>query len=138
MIPIALLVGCRTDSTPRRAGEMTMVPYVFERADGHREEAEFGRLLVPENRHASESRLVEIAFLRLKGKAPTGAPPFVFLAGGPGNSGINSARARSTTAFYDELRQIGDVILLDQRSAGLSLPKLDCLEPVEMPLDRPG
>lgn len=129
--------GVETGTVGRKAGDVTLVPYVLGRVDGSRVEGEFGRLLVPENRHNPASRLIEIAFVRLKGQGPAGAPPFVFLAGGPGVSGIDNGRSRSTIEFYNKLRQIGDVILLDQRSTGLSLPKLDCLEPIEMPLDRP-
>lgn len=123
----------------RRAGDLTLVPYVLESDDAStRTPAELGRLIVPENRKKRDGRLIEIAFLRLKSTAASPGPPLMFLAGGPGAAGIGAAQRTPLMTFFKRLTDIGDVIFIDQRSTGLSLPKLDCLDRWDLPLDRPG
>jgi len=99
---------------------------------------ELGRLLVPERRSNPESRLIELAFVRLSGTAPHPAPPLVVLAGGPGSSGIDAFKREPFFPWVEALRSVGDVIVLDQRGTGLSIPRLDCLERWDLPLDQPG
>jgi pimeloyl-ACP methyl ester carboxylesterase len=114
------------------------MPYVFRTVDdGQRVPAEFGRLQVPENRHDPNSALIELAFVRLPGTARQPGPPLVFLAGGPGGSGIESARLPQRFSWFMALRQAGDLILLDQRGVGLSNPRLDTPIRWEWPIDRP-
>lgn len=124
--------------TNGRSGAVTLMPYIFKTADdGQRVAAEFGRLQVPENRHDPGSALIELAFVRLAGTGGQPGPPLVFLAGGPGGSGIESARLPHRFPWFMALRQAGDVILLDQRGVGLSNPRLDTPVRWEWPLDRP-
>lgn len=119
----------------RKAGDLSLVPCVFESFDGKlRYDAELGRLIVLENRSNPKSNLIEIAFVRLKSTAKSPGPPIVLLAGGPGTSGIRVGR---TIEFWGTFREAGDLILLDQRSTGMSLPKLECLESWDLPLDQP-
>jgi pimeloyl-ACP methyl ester carboxylesterase len=121
---------------PAGAGELSLTPYVLESDDGRsRIPAELGRLLVPENRNDPKSRRIELAFVRLRGATSPGTP-LILLAGGPGASGITMGRRAPLLAFAEKARELGDVILLDQRSTGLSLPKLDCPGRLELPLDR--
>lgn len=114
------------------------MPYVLKTADDRRRvAAEFGRMQVPENRHSPNSALIELAFVRLPSTAEHPGPPLVFLAGGPGGSGIESARLPHRFPWFMALRQAGDVILLDQRGVGLSNPRLDSPVRWEWPLERP-
>src|SRR4051812_25635463 len=52
--------------------------------DGSAMAYEIGTLFVPENRDRPGGRLIGVGFTRVKAKHPTGAPPVVLLAGGPG------------------------------------------------------
>jgi len=126
-----------------KAGKLALFPYVIKAdlagpdSESHRIEAEMGRLLVPERRSDPGSRLIELAFVRMKSTSRQPGPPLVFLAGGPGISGIDNLRSETLYPWFEALRQVGDVIALDQRGTGLANPRLDCLESWDLPLDRP-
>jgi pimeloyl-ACP methyl ester carboxylesterase len=117
----------------RPAGLLTLEPHVLRIPDGGRVRVDFGRLTVPENRKGGAGNVVSLAFLRFKGKS--GAPPIVWLAGGPGGSGTADA-AGNLLPLLLALSAHGDVIALDQRGAGLSQPRLDCPGHLALPLDR--
>lgn len=127
-----------------RAGDLTLLPTVVKtdlfgpESEQYRLEGELGRLVVPERRADPQSNLIELTFVRLKSTAQQPGPPLVFLAGGPGVSGAESVRWDGSLAWFNALREVGDVIALDQRGTGLSLPNLDCLERWDIPLDQPG
>ncbi|OLE52239.1 MAG: hypothetical protein AUG51_19105 [Acidobacteria bacterium 13_1_20CM_3_53_8] len=119
-----------------KAGDVWIEPYVFENSSHQKVEAEFGRLYVPENRNNPRSRLIELAFIRFKSTSPNPGAPIIYLAGGPGNSGISSAKG-SRFPLFMAMREFGDVIALDQRGVGLSKPNLECHETLEdFPLDQ--
>lgn len=140
LIP-ALLVSAifysATEAAAQKAGDLRFEPYVFEAGNKQKVDAELGRLLVPENRRNPNSRLIELAFVRFKSTAEKPGPPVVYLAGGPGGSGVAAARG-SRFPLFMAMREIGDVIALDQRGLGLSKPNLNCREPLNFPADRPA
>jgi pimeloyl-ACP methyl ester carboxylesterase len=110
-----------------KAGELKIEPYNFEAGNGSKVEAERGFLTVPENRQNPNSRLIQIAFVRFKSTSPNPKSPIVYLAGGPGGSGIGTARGTRFPLFM-AMREVADVIALDQRGVGLSKPNLLCRE----------
>jgi pimeloyl-ACP methyl ester carboxylesterase len=120
----------------RKPGELRIEPHTFE-ASGQKVQAELGTFMVPENRSNSRSNLIELAFLRFKSTAKNPGAPIVYLAGGPGESGINTAKGTGLSLFL-ALREIADVIALDQRATGSSKPGLTCSEVWNFPLDKPG
>jgi pimeloyl-ACP methyl ester carboxylesterase len=128
-----------TEAGSQDSGRLKIEPYLFEASSKQKVDAEFGRLLVPENRNNPSNRLVELAFVRFKSTAQNPGPPIVYLAGGPGGSGIAAARGTRFPLFM-AMREIGDVIALDQRGVGQSKPNLICFDsfkyPVETPPDR--
>jgi pimeloyl-ACP methyl ester carboxylesterase len=105
---------------------------------------ELGRLRVPESRFpenrttraASGPREIELAFVRIPSTARHPGAPIVWLAGGPGGSGTSDLDTPILRILL-ELRRSGDVIALDQRGTGLSVPRLDCPGTVEFPRDVP-
>lgn len=115
----------------------TITPYLFRSAGGETADAELGRLTVPENRSRPGGGQIELAFVRFKSTASAPGPPIVYLAGGPGGSGITTAAGPRFHLFM-AMRQAGDVIALDQRGVGLSKPNLDCAASLDYPLDRPA
>ncbi len=121
-------------SAQQKAGDVKIKPYVFEYGQSQKIDAELGILRVPENRSNPESNLIELAFVRFKSTAKTTGPPIVYLTGGPGGSGIGAARG-SRFPLFMAMREIGDVIALDQRGTGMSKPNLTCLQRTDLALD---
>jgi pimeloyl-ACP methyl ester carboxylesterase len=86
---------------------------------------ECGYLSVPEDRTAPNGRTIRLAVARAKATAPDPKPdPLVYLAGGPGGSGLLSAAPRIAAGWNSDR----DVIFLDQRGTWKSDPLLSCPE----------
>ena len=135
---VLLALAIATAPGPASAGSnLTLRPYTFVSAKRDSVAAEWGTLQVPENRSGPRSRTIELAFVRFPSTAKHPAPPIVYLAGGPGNSGIAAARG-SRFPLFMALRSVADIIALDQRGIGASVPALDCEERSDYPMDRPG
>ena len=103
----------------RPAPVLRVEPFEFELRDGTKLAAERGRFSVPEDRLDPGSRRIEIGFVRFRSTNPRPGPPIVYLAGGPGGSGVDAARGERQPLFL-ALRQVADVIALDQRGVGMS------------------
>ena len=116
--------------------QLKIKPYTFENDKHEKVEAEFGTLLVPENRSNPQSNRIEVAFVRFKSTARNPGPPIVYLAGGPGGSGIFTAKG-SRFPLFMAFREIADVIAFDQRGTGYSKPNLGCFERLALQLDVP-
>jgi pimeloyl-ACP methyl ester carboxylesterase len=133
-----------TQTHPFPANQLAFQPYIVKttlagsQREDHRVAAEIGSLLVPEKRRNPKSRIIELALVRLRSTAQVPGPPIVLLAGGPGMSGIDLVKKEELFPWITQLREVGDVIALDQRGTGLSVPRLDCLERWDVPLDQPG
>ena len=131
---VGMFAGCARAERP--GGPVDFVPYQFISAAGDTVAAELGHLRVSENRLAPDSRTIELALVRFRSTAEQPGDPIVFLAGGPGSSGIQAARGNRFPAFM-ALRAAGDVIALDQRGTGRSRPNLACPEKFEQPRHAP-
>lgn len=94
-------------------------PHTFQPASGAPVEAELGWIEVPENRNDPNSRTIKLSFVRFPSSSPSPAEPIIYLAGGPGGSGIETARSRRFEQFM-ALTEVADVIALDQRGVGQS------------------
>ena len=132
LIPFLLLTA--SGNAQQKAGSLNLKPYTFENERKEKTDAEFGTLLVPENRSNPQSNLIELAFVRFKSTAKNPGPPIVYLAGGPGGSGIFAAKG-SRFPLFMALREIADVIAFDQRGTGFSKPNLGCFDRLSLPLD---
>lgn len=115
---------------------LTIEPYVFENAKKEKVDAEFGRLKVPENRKKPNGKMIELAFVRFKSTSKNPGSPIIYLAGGPGGSGIGTAKF-SRFGLFMAMREFGDVIAFDQRGTGQSKPNLRCSNFIELPFDKP-
>ena len=122
--------------TPEAQDPLTLRPYLFKARDGQEIEAQWGVLKVPEERGNPATRTLHLAFVRLPSLAPEPGPPIVYLAGGPGSSGIEIAKG-ARMPLLRALREIADVILLDQRGTGSSRPTLVCRDSWAFPYDEP-
>jgi pimeloyl-ACP methyl ester carboxylesterase len=134
--PIRQLEG----ATPVRRGALTLTPIDFATTDFYlrpnKTRADEGRLAVPESRRRATGRMLELRFVRLATTSSSSGSPIVYLAGGPGASGIWSASGDRNGLFM-RLRDAGDVIALDQRGVGFSRPAPVCPATWSYPLDRP-
>lgn len=119
----------------QESGRLFIEPYVFRTYDGKEHPADFGKLWVSENRGRQSGRLIQLAFVRLKSRAANPGSPIVFLAGGPGAPGIGMGRIPVYFSLFDKLREVADVILLDQRGLGMSSPSLDYCPIKPVPTD---
>jgi len=81
-----------------------------------------GWLLVPESRDRRTSKVVRLAVEIFRAKEPSEAPPLVMLHGGPGGPG--GIQLYSGGVAKSPLTHHRDVVIYDQRGAGLSEPKL--------------
>lgn len=120
------------------ASEVRREAYTLNGPNGAQAQGELVTLTVPENRARPESRRIAIRFVRLPATGAKPGYPVVYLAGGPGGSAVGNGQG-VRFAFFNRLRDVGDVILLEQRGTGLSdaLPVCETL-PFDMarPLDR--
>jgi pimeloyl-ACP methyl ester carboxylesterase len=89
-----------------------------------------GYLMVPENRSRPDSPTIELAYAIVEAAVDEGRPPIIYLAGGPGGSGIDDFVADPEGWQYP-FTETRDLILLDQRGTGYSWPTLDCPEMAE-------
>jgi pimeloyl-ACP methyl ester carboxylesterase len=122
------------NQTERQAGDVTFEPFKFN-IQGNVVDGELGRLTVKENRSKADSKLIELAFVRLKSTAAKPGHPVIYLDGGPGSSAIGLANSPDYMKAFQKLREAGDVILLDQRGVGRSRPGLTRISTEPLPLD---
>lgn len=124
----------QADQPKRREGEIWFEPARME-VGGQTYEGERGHLIVKENRQKSDSNLIELVFVRFKSTGDKPGYPTVYLDGGPGSSAIGIAYVPDYMRAFQKLREVGDVILLDQRGVGSSKPNLSYRFTESLPLD---
>lgn len=91
-----------------------------------------GRFEVPENRADPDSRMLSLAYVRFPATGDNPGAPIVYLSGGPGGSGIGTARGRRFPLFM-VMREFGDVIAFDQRGTGASNDIERCVSSQSVP-----
>jgi pimeloyl-ACP methyl ester carboxylesterase len=118
---------------PSRSGShdaptLTVEPFRFVARDGTAVDTELGTFEVPERRADPRSRRIALSFVRFRSTAARPGDPIVYLAGGPGGSGI-AAAAGPRFPIFMALRRVADVIALDQRGTGRSNHLTFCADP---------
>lgn len=113
---VLLLATVPVGSAERSPAMTKEEKFVFQTWNKQQVEAFRGAFLVPENRSVPGSRLISIEYLRLASTGHRSGPPIVYLAGGPGASGIEAINYRYR--MFMAMRKHGDVIALDQRGTG--------------------
>lgn len=94
-------------------------PFRYTSGDGQEVDAERGFFEVSEDRRIPGSRRIRLGYVRFASTAKNPGPPIVYLAGGPGGSGVRTAMGPRFPIFM-ALREVADVIAFDQRGTGLS------------------
>jgi pimeloyl-ACP methyl ester carboxylesterase len=90
-----------------------------------------GTVTVPEARDGSSTRTIQLSVVIVKSDSATPAPdPLVFLQGGPGGGGTDftAALTRMAGGPFEAVLANRDVLSIDQRGTGRSVPLLDCPE----------
>jgi len=95
-------------------------------------------LKVPENRAAPDGRVIELRIARLRARSgDSELPPLVFIAGGPGQSSVESFPG--VAAAFEQIRRDRDILLVDQRGTGgshpLQCPQLEQADDLTMEFD---
>ncbi|GAA0872296.1 alpha/beta fold hydrolase [Gangjinia marincola] len=116
--------------------ELTIQPHEFISKTNDTVQAELGTFRVPLNRSNTDTTTIPLSFIRFKSTNPNPASPIVYLAGGPGGSGSETAK-RNRFELFMKLREVGDVIAFDQRGTGLSYRPINCDEKLSFAVDRP-
>jgi pimeloyl-ACP methyl ester carboxylesterase len=131
--PFLLLLLCTTFSCIAAKNQTQVVPKIFknEKAivfkanDGQETDAFEGSILVTENRNNAKSRKIRVNYVRFPAIGKATGSPIIYLSGGPGGSGIGTAKWRRFPLFL-ALREHSDVIALDQRGTGASEKMPSC------------
>lgn len=122
----ALALALTAIAKPSTAASLRFEAHTFETTRHGSHDAEVGYLAVPMNHDVPQSARTRLRVLRLPATGGDGkAAPVVYLAGGPGGSGVGTARGPRWPVF-DRVRRETDVLLLDQRGTGLSEPPPAC------------
>lgn len=102
-----LLVACGQPQAPplevpdgAEAGDLLLEPCTLDKG-GMRYRADCGTLVVPENRHDPEARLLALPVERLRAIGDNPTEPVFYLAGGPGNSNMRFAPPEAVLANHD-------------------------------------
>jgi pimeloyl-ACP methyl ester carboxylesterase len=120
----------------------TVVTYPNEKAvvfenDGVKVDAFEGSIQVLENRSDKNSRLIPVHYLRFPATGDKSGSPIVYLAGGPGGSGISTVSYPGFRfPLFMAMREFGDVIALDQRGTGKSRTAPKCESKHGLPLNQ--
>lgn len=109
-------------------------PTDFTSSAGEKVEAETAWLTVNETHSDSASLKIKLPVLRFKSTGAKTGFPIVYLAGGPGNSGLDGAKGE-IFPIIQTLRQYGDVVIFDQRGTGAAEPSLKIVQKFALPLD---
>jgi pimeloyl-ACP methyl ester carboxylesterase len=120
-----------------QAAPLEWTPIAFTSGSGERTQAETAWITVPE-RHANPAGpKVRLPLLRFRSTNPNPGPPIVYLAGGPGNSGMAAAMRDLYFPIAMAMREVADVVFYDQRGTGTAEPNLNITGTFELPLELP-
>lgn len=130
---LAITIACLLAAPVAALAGSAEEPIAFKSAAGQTTDAMRGSFQVPENRAVPGSRMLTLHYVRFPATTAKPGAPIVYLSGGPGGSGIETAK-RERFPLFMAMRQFGDVIALDQRGTGASDDTPVC-EPKAAPSD---
>lgn len=136
-ILMSISLSAASDQNDSRQIYQGETEIVFEN-DGQKVQAFEGSIQVRENRSNKNSRLIPLHYLRFPATGTKSGSPIIYLAGGPGGSGISTVSYPGFRfPLFMALREFGDVIALDQRGTGRSRTAPECTSQQSLPLNIP-
>jgi pimeloyl-ACP methyl ester carboxylesterase len=133
--PLLMLLAAALAAGPVRAAP-AWTGFTFKSAFGDEVAAERTIVIVPENRARPGGGTIRLPAVRFRSLAARPGPPIVYLAGGPGLSGIERGR-QELFPLLMRLREVADVILFDQRGTGAAEPSLALPGSFDLPAAAP-
>ncbi|MGB5171538.1 MAG: alpha/beta fold hydrolase [Eudoraea sp.] len=115
--------------------DLKVEPYIFVSKAGDTVQAELGRFKVLEGRTNKSNDSIQLSFVRFKSTNENPSSPIIYLSGGPGGSGIGTAKGNRFELFM-KLREVADVIAFDQRGTGMSHQLPNCPYYAEFKLEK--
>jgi pimeloyl-ACP methyl ester carboxylesterase len=116
---------------------LVWTPVTWTTDAGEVTEAERAVISVPERHGNPSGPQIQLPLVRFRSKAAKPSAPIIYLAGGPGGSGITSAKRDQYFPAAMALREVGDVIFFDQRGTGAAEPSLAVDLRFDVPSDEP-
>ena len=129
---IAVMLAVAPPQVEAQAKAFVRADTTIRSFDGREMKGEVLRLTVPE-RHQRPARTLTVGALRFPSTAAKPGRPIVFLMGGPGIPGSVMTPIPPYFTLFQKLRELGDVIIVDQRGIGLSSPNIDCPSSATLP-----
>lgn len=134
-----LMSGIRAAAQEQRGDERIPFPIgksTIESRDGSRIDVVYGRIEVPENRSDPNSRSIQLAYMWVKSPMQRKGTTVFPLAGGPGGDSIGMVTRSLIGGGQLYLRWMGgDIVALDQRGTGQSIPNLESSFERSVPTD---
>ncbi|MEO1240549.1 MAG: alpha/beta hydrolase [Pseudomonadota bacterium] len=130
---VALAAGCASPDAVS-AEPPAETAFIFKADNGEQTPAFRGEFQVPENRSDPDSRTLTLRYVRFAATGENPGSPIVYLAGGPGGSGIRTAKWRRFPLFM-AMREFGDVVAFEQRGTGESDDTPECVSDIFIPDD---
>lgn len=119
-LPMLLVIALTLPPMALATQTLQFEPVAFETVDHGTHDAEVGWIEVAARHHEPDGPTLRLRVVRLRAlDRKSNRAPVVYLAGGPGGSGVGTARGPRWPVF-DRVRQHSDVLLFDQRGTGLS------------------
>lgn len=120
----SLIDPARIALSSQKPDQLEWAPITFTTDAGETTDAERAVITVPERHSNPSGAQIKLPLIRFKSKSPTPGTPIIYLAGGPGSSGLSSAKRDQYFPAAMALREVSDVIFYDQRGTGSAEPSL--------------
>ena len=118
------------------AARLQFAPYGLKTEQHGTHAAEIAWLDVPVRHGEPNGAKLRLRIVRLRApEAARSHAPIIYFAGGPGGSGVGTARG-ARWPIFDRMRQHGDVLLFDQRGTGESSVPPACPHQAALALGR--
>jgi pimeloyl-ACP methyl ester carboxylesterase len=109
--------GAQQDNVPR----IESSDCIYQADSAHKTHC--GYLVVPENRHHSQGKVIKLPFIHVESNNPAKKPdPVLYTGGGPGVSSLHPV----TSIARRSLLRDRDYIAFEQRGTHFALPNLEC------------
>ena len=104
LLPVGSVTGATFPSgeeiASAKAGDLILQAGTYE-IGGKSYRADYGTLLVPENRNKADSRLIQMPVIRIHATGDNPVEPVFLLAGGPGAPNVFPAERLAIIGFHD-------------------------------------